>query len=337
MSDSIKEQAPLPQAPLPPERVTIAIEGWNAQDLDSRAVFERSLRSILDQTYPIHDCQILVLLDAAATEEETAWARQRLPKAEIVRIEGATYYRSKNQAMQTATGDILVFADSDVRYSGEWLEHMLGCVRAGHDVVVGDTQYEDGPLSRTLSLCDWSATRIGSGPTDWIYGNNLGVTRAFFERARFRGDMGTSGAGAANVMRQELSKSGTRPWFCENARGRHHLPPFWQKRLRIGAYHILTRRMAPELEWSWLVRVPVLAPFLVTGATAIRAWQRAWQLRSTLPGVGLSLPIYLASIAMIKVVELIGALLIVFAPSSLERRYGWLDVPAISGAEASLA
>jgi hypothetical protein len=37
---------------------------------------------------------------------------------------------------------------------------------------------------------------------------------------------------------------------------------------------------------------------------------------------------------VIKSVELLGALLIVFAPSTLESRYGWFDVPAISGAEA---
>ena len=322
------------RAPIPPERVILAIEGWNAQDLDSRDVFERSLGSILDQSYHVHDCQILVLLDAAASEEAAAWVRQRLPTAEILRIEGATYYRAKNRAMQAATGDVLVFADSDVRYTPDWLEHMLRCVGAGHDVVVGNTQYENGPLSRTLNLCDWAGTRIGSGPTDWIYGNNLAMARTFFKKIRFRSDMGTSGGGAANVVRDELSKSGMRPWFCESAQGWHHLAPFWPKRLRIGAYRIMTRRWAPGLEWSWLARVPLLSPFLVTGATAIRAWGRAWRLRTSLPGKGLTLPLYLGSIAVIKSVELLGALLIVFAPSTLESRYGWFDVPAISGAEA---
>jgi len=147
----------------PPEKVTLAIEGWNARDLHSRAVFERSLQSILDQSYPVRQCQILVLIDSGASEEETEWIRQALPQVEIVGIEGLTYYRTKNHAMTLAKGEVLVFADSDVRYVPDWLEQMLGCIQAGNPVVVGNTQYELGPLSRTLDLCDWAASRIGSG------------------------------------------------------------------------------------------------------------------------------------------------------------------------------
>jgi len=319
----------------PPEKVTLAIEGWNARDLHSRAVFERSLQSILDQSYPVRRCQILVLIDSGASEEETEWIRQALPQVEIVGIEGLTYYRTKNHAMTLAKGEVLVFADSDVRYVPDWLEQMLGCIQAGNPVVVGNTQYELGPLSRTLDLCDWAASRIGSGPTRWLYGNNLALRREMFESIRFRSDMGKGGGGAVNVLQDELQDRGIRPWFCEAARAWHQLPRFWVKRFRIGAFHVMTRRKAPELEWSWTARVPILAPFLVSGGMLIRAYQRAWRLRSTLPARGLSLPAYLLTIAFVKGVEFLGAAMVTWAPGYVGRRYGWFDVPEVSSSPAA--
>ena len=318
-----------------PEKVTLAIEGWNARDLHSRAVFERSLQSILDQSYPVRRCQILALVDSDAAEVETAWIEQALPQVEIVGIEGLTYYRSKNRAMALAKGEVLIFADSDVRYAPDWLEQMLACVQAGNPVVVGNTQYERGPLSRTLDLCDWAASRIGSGRTRWLYGNNLALSREMFESIRFRSDMGKGGGGAVNVLQDELQDRGIWPWYCEPARAWHQLPRFWVKRFRIGAVHVMTRRKAPQLEWSWTARVPILAPFLVSGGMLIRAYQRAWRLRSTLPGSGLSLPIYLLTIAVVKGAEFIGAAMASWAPGYVARRYGWFDVPEISGSPAA--
>ena len=38
-----------------PSSVTVAVEGWNAADLDNQEVFRRSLTSLRDQTYPIRE------------------------------------------------------------------------------------------------------------------------------------------------------------------------------------------------------------------------------------------------------------------------------------------
>ena len=320
-----------------PGQVTLAIESWNAQDLESRQVFERSLRSLAAQTYPVHRCQVLVFVDAAVPEKEVNWIKDYLPTASIVPTSAATYYRIKNRAIEAAKREILIFADSDVRYSEKWLESLFGCVGGGNNLVGGNTQYEKGTLNRTLSLCDWSSTRLRSGPSDWFYGNNLAIRRSIFDRIRFRDDMGRSGGGAVNVLREQITSMGEVPFFCSEAKGWHHLAPFWEKRLRIGGYHIRYRRMAPETAWSWLAQVPILAPMLVTGGTLVKAYQRAWRLRSTLPLGGLSLPLFLASIAAVKAVECLGAAMVAWAPRWVSRRFGWFDPPEFSTEVPGLA
>lgn len=334
MSDSIKEQGSLPRTPFPPERVTLAIEGWNAGDLGNREVFERCLTSLLAQTYPIRKCEILIIVDARLSEDEAQWIMGMFPEASLMRLANSTYYRVKNLAIASATGEALVFADSDVRYADVWLEELLKCVAADAPLVVGNTQFEPGPFSRTLNLTDWAGSRIGSGPTEWLYANNLAMRREIFEGLEFRTDMGRGGEGGPHVVRHMLKKRGILPWFSEAARGWHYMAPFWPKRLRLGAYLIFTRRTAPELEWSWLARVPVLSPFLVTAGSLVNTYRRVWRLRKTLPAGGLSLPVYLVSIALIKSVEFVGAFLFVIAPGWIHRRYGWFNVPVISSSEA---
>jgi glycosyltransferase involved in cell wall biosynthesis len=325
-------EAPNPssETPVPPERVTVAVEGWNASDLGSQAIFDRCLTSLLAQTYPIRECEVLIIVDARVTEDELGWITRKFPEAKLMKLSDSTYYRVKNLAIASATRDVLVFADSDVRYSEVWLVELLRCVAAGAPIVVGNTQFEPGPFSRTLNLTDWAGSRVGSGPTDWLYANNLAMRRELFEDLVFRTDMGKGGEGGPHVVRHALKERGISPWFCEAARGWHYMAPFWQKRLRLGAYLIFTRRNAPELEWSWLARLPLVSPFVVAAGSLVNTYRRLWRLRTTLPWGGLSLPVYLVSIAMVKSVEFLGAFLMVYAPEWIHRRYGWFDVPAAS-------
>ena len=320
-----------------PEKVTLAIEGWNASDLNSRQVFEKCLQSLAGQSYPVHGCQVLVIAEDGIPAGEASWMTTYLPTATFVGVNAATYYRSKNRAIQEAKGEVLVFADSDVEYSEDWLKLLLLCLEAGKDLVAGNTQYEKGFLSKTLTLCEWSAIRLTSGPTDWFYGNNLALRRTVFERMRFREDFGVSGGGAVNILREQLNAMGVQPWFCAEAKAWHHLAPFWEKRLRVGGYQIQYRRLARDSRCAWLARVPLLAPFLVVGGTLLKAYQRAWMLRSTLPLRGFSLPFYVLTIAGVKAVECVGACLVAWTPRWVSRRYGWFDVPNSPDSSPELA
>ncbi|MEE9216378.1 MAG: glycosyltransferase [Anaerolineales bacterium] len=311
-----------------PTQVTLAIEAWNARDLDDDDLFKRSLRSLANQDYPIDQCQILVIVDASVRERDLEWILRDLPTATFIRFPNATYFRSKNRALDAATGAIVVFADSDVRYTPEWLQRILDTFHDDEvNLVVGKTMYEPGFLSGTQNLVDWAATRPHSGWTDWFYGNNLAVRRARFQDFRFREDLGPHGGGAVDIARHELRAAGIRPWYSAEAKGWHHLAPFTKKRLRIGGYQIHYRRLSPDTPWSWVVRVPALAPFFVTGGSLIKAYQRAWTLRKSLPGRGSSLPIYFVTMAGVKIIEFLGAAFISWAPSSMRTRVDWFTLP----------
>lgn len=308
-------------------RVTLAVEGWNADNLESSQLFERSMRSLAAQTYRVDQCEVLILLDAEQASADTAWLHAFLPSAQIVPVPGATYYRSKNAALRHATREILVFADSDVAYVPHWLESLLRCYREHPGIVTGNTQFDPGFMSRTLSLCEWAATRSTSGWTDWFYGNNVAAPRDLLLAYGFRDDLGPSGGGSVDLLRLRMRQDGIKFWFCADARGSHNLPPLLSTRLRLAAYQIHFRRAAPGLPWAWLARVPVLAPFLVIFGTLIKAWQRTFRLRKTLPFHGWSLPFYLVSITAIKSVECIGAAACAWFPNWLEKRTGWFRVP----------
>jgi hypothetical protein len=309
--------------------VTLAIEGWNAEDLQSRALFERSLLSLAKQTYPVAACEVIVLMDAAEADAQSEWVRGLWPGARVVGVPGMTYYRSKNAALREAGGEFLVLADSDVAYEPDWLESLLAAFRPGIDLVAGDTRFEPGFLSRTLTLTDWPGARLTSGYTDWFYGNNLAMRRSLFETIRFREEMGRSGGGSVNVLREELVGRGVRFWYCAEARGQHHLAPFLEKRLRVGAFQVRYRRLAPDRPWAWVAHVPILGPFLAVGGTLVKAWRRAWWFRQSLPGRGLSLPIYLGTIALVKAVEAVGAAAYAWAPGWVRGRFDWFDIPVI--------
>jgi hypothetical protein len=308
-------------------RVTLAIEGWNAEDLGSRALFERTLASLESQTFPLENCEVIILAGDKATSSDAAWLEERMPPARLIRVPGATYYRMKNAAIHEAGGDVIVFADSDVTYGRDWLEAMLNAFGPDVDVVVGNTHYTPGFLRRTLDLCDWPAIRAHSGFTDWLYGNNVAFPRRLFGELHFREDMGSSGGGSSDVLREELRARGIRIWFCAEARAWHHLPSFLPKRLRLGAYHVYHRRLSGSSRGAWVVRVPIAGPLLAVGGTMLMAWGRAWRVRSSLPAKGLSLPLYIGSITLVKSVESLGAMAYGWFPHWVLRHTSWFDVP----------
>lgn len=310
-----------------PRDVTIAVEGWNAANVEDRHAFEACLESLKSQTFATDRARVLVILDAQSGPGEVGWIQQSWPQAEIVMIDQATYYRTKNRALQAADTPYLVLADSDMVYHPAWLAEMFRSLKPGIDYVVGDTKYADGFLQHTLDLCDWVATRTASGFTDSFYANNLLLRRQLYARVRFREDLGTSGGGGSDVLRHQLIAEGTYPWYCAEARGVHDMPAFLTKRLRIGAFQIHFRRLAPESRWSWLARLGWLSPLPLVGGTLLKAWLRAWRLRRTLPLGGWSFPYYFLTLAFVKTIELIGASLYVVLPNGLNRRFGWFDTP----------
>jgi Glycosyl transferase family 2 len=313
-----------------PSRVTLAIEGWNADDLEDDDNYGESLQSLVDQSYPIQECEILVVEDGSAPSRERA-VRAAFPRARILRLDPFNYYRCKNASLREARGEYLLLADSDVLYDASWMGEMLAGFRPGVELVTGRTDYARGFLWRTLTFCEAAATRQGDGFSDGFFCHNLGMARSLFERVRFADDLGASGGGAGEALRDQLRAEGIRPWFVSTARAEHPLPPFLPKRLRQGSYAIHARRRQPEIRGAALARIPLLAPFLVLGGMLVKAWGRVIRSRRELPGGALAIPPYMVSTLFARSVELAGACAYAWSPPFLRRRLPWHRLPSDTG------
>lgn len=311
--------------------MSLALEGWNASYLDSEARLVASLKSLSKQTYLVNECEVLVFSAESDPHRSADWYRAFLQSARLVTVSGPTYFRFKNLAARTASREVLAFADSDVVYEQEWLERMLEALEKHEGLVCGATRFEEGFLHRTRTICNWAATRAESGPTDWFYGNNLVARRTLLLEYPFREDMGASGGGAVEVLRHKMGRDSIPIWFCAEARAQHQLPSLGSSSTRMGAYQIRYRRLAPEAPWSWLVKIPLLSPFLIAAGLTLKACRRAWRLRRKLPLKGWSLPGYWLSISFVKSIELLGALAYAWFPRWLESHQDWFDVPGTTG------
>lgn len=321
------ETAPDRAAPPEPAAVTVAIEGWNARDLASRAVFERCIASLEAQSYPLRRCDVLVAVDRSEAEAH-GWIRERLPEARLLPVDGLTYARAKNALFAEARGEFVASCDSDIAYDPGWIAAMLAAFRPGVDLVVGRTRYERGFLSRTLDVCDW-VHQARSGPTDWFWMNSLMFRQSLLPRVRLREDLGPSGFATVDALRWELRRQGIPFWFCAEGRSEHHLDDFLEQRLRMGAGQFLARKRARAGAGAWLSRIPLAGPVLIVAGTWAKAIRRAWRLRSGHPGGIASLPIYAVTISFAKAFEAAGALGMALAPGVLARR---LAIPIDPGA-----
>jgi hypothetical protein len=150
------------------QSVTIVLEWDNAEGLardqamyflrrlactirDSRAEIPRPATLLLVFDGGVDQAALRAMLDECAADMRGCLQPKLLYAPE------AEYYEKKGVAAFFDTGDILVYADSDCRYSENWLEDILEPLLSGRaDMACGDTvALEDGTLMGTMSALGW--------------------------------------------------------------------------------------------------------------------------------------------------------------------------------------
>jgi len=175
---------------------------------------------------------------AAGFEDEI---KHRLPKlfdVEVFVAAGLEYYPLKNHAAQRATGDILLFLDSDVVPDPGWLAHLLGSF-GRHDVDVVCGQSYVAPMdtySRAFAVGWTYPPRAESGKLyqpDKFYANNIAFRAGVFRETGFP-SIGRRTRGASSLLRKELSRRGIPVWENQNACV-DHPPPSSFRHLAVRA------------------------------------------------------------------------------------------------------
>lgn len=103
-----------------------------------------TLDSLKAQNYPIANAREVLIIAAGHISPETfELIRTEYSWATIHRIdEKLEYIQSKKRGAEIVTGDVVIFADSDVVYEATWLENILyGFISApGAAIVTGETR-----------------------------------------------------------------------------------------------------------------------------------------------------------------------------------------------------
>jgi len=166
--------------------------------------------------------------EVRALEDEI---RARLPPEFDLRLlvaDGCEYYPLKNEAARIASGDVLLFVDSDVLPDPGWMAHLVGSfARPDVDVICGQTYVAPTtPYARAFAL-GWTYlprrddTEIVK-PSKF-YANTIAFRTEVFRSVGGFADIGRKTRGAASLMRAALGKIGVSVW--ENPRAAVAHPP----------------------------------------------------------------------------------------------------------------
>lgn len=140
--------------------------------------------------------------------------------------EGSNYYDQKNRGAEIASGDYVLFLDSDVIPEAGWLRALLGSVRRGVDVVAGSTYVEPETfLGRAFALFWFFPLRSpsrGLVETAFFYANTVMFRRELFLAYKFP-DLPLY-RGHCSVLGRSLRQNGIRLYQQTNARVRHPPP-----------------------------------------------------------------------------------------------------------------
>jgi hypothetical protein len=179
--------------------------------------------------------ELIVTSGEVLSEASKQEVRERAPKAFDLGIyvaAGCEYYPLKNLGASHATGDLLLFVDSDVLPDEGWLAHLLGSF-AGPDVHVVSGQTYVGPsdvFSRAFALGWTYELRDVSRrfePCRKFYGNNVAFRAEVFPKDGFP-PLGPRTRGASSQLRAKLNEGGIDVWQNSRAGVDHPAPSSWR-------------------------------------------------------------------------------------------------------------
>ena len=237
--------------------------------------------------------------------------------------EGLEYYPLKSFGAARASGDVLLFVDSDVLPEEGWLAHLLGSfARPDIDVVTGQTYVAPtGVVGRAFAL-GWTyelrdrSGRLLRNPAK-VYANNIAFRAEVFRRVDFRA-VGRRSRGAVTLLRRDLDRLGVPIWENRMARVDHPPPTSVRhmvvRALAHGRDHYMRdseRRAMAGLARSVGVAAQRLARGLARTARYRREVGASWR----------QVPLIASVIAAYYVVFAVGGVLTHVSPAAMARRF----------------
>ena len=227
-----------------PNSLTIVLE-WDNIQFAGQDRSDRMLATLIDQCqalhaqhptivhFPIellfcHDSNLFPTQALNAALKEHLTPTSALLNWRSVPIPGARYYALKNEGARHATGDLILFLDSDVIPQPGWLHAMLAPFTDPYLQVLAGNAFID-PVSlyaKTFALA-WFFPLPSHGeplhPTTHFHANNIAFRRATFLNAPFV-EIDGSSRGACIALAHRLNKNGIAIWKNPAAEVSHPAP-----------------------------------------------------------------------------------------------------------------
>jgi hypothetical protein len=305
--------------------IDVLIEQWRAISAGS---FPESLPadgvSFLRRFDP--RAELLIASSNTADRDFEAEVRRRVPD-EIVTLavlvsEGLGYHPLKRFGGERASGDILLFLDSDVVPDPGWLAHLLGSF-ANPDVQVVFGQPYVAPtnvFTRAFALGWIYDLRDEPGRLavhHRLFPNNTAFRADVYRRTGFR-PIGTRTRGATTQLQADLSKLGFAVWQNSNARVDHPAP--------LGFHHLAVRALAHARDYymksSEERHLHGLTTSLSMGGRRLaRAWYNTFRYRRRVNLKLWQVPAVLGVLTGFYGIWFAGALLTHIRPAAMGRRF----------------
>jgi hypothetical protein len=290
-----------------PKVISVVIE-WENAKLSDLGRAERMLVQLGTQMAEAArkrdlSAELIVLYDSdaidpavPATAIETQVDRAAWPgPIKLVPAPGQRYYDQKNKGAALASGEIVIFLDSDVVPDEGWLEGLLTALDDPHvSIVGGETYHATDTLHEKLFAAFWTfPTRHPSRGVyrcKNFYANNLAVRRELFlahpfpDAPAYRGQCATLAKSLMHqgiaIHRQGVSRVSHPPpegarTFVVRALCQGYDSVYWKRQRRFGPLFDANPigslvRFIRQL-WEVLVRVATRAPTVGLGPIGILA------------------------------------------------------------------
>lgn len=232
---------------------SIVLETENLANADLKGL-SKSLASLANQDLPLTSANKVLVLDSGDTPPDLLNCLcQQYPWIKVHQIQlSAGYYKAKMLGAQIATGEIVVYADSDCIYQSNWLRNILTPFTQRDDIqiVAGETKTRGkGPYGTAMALTyifPQYSDEKGLVKTSQYFLNNVAFRRDFLLKNQIPAELPLY-RGNCVIHACKLLEEGYAIWKQPQAKATHAPPNglshffwrfllmghdyFWQKRL----------------------------------------------------------------------------------------------------------
>lgn len=303
-------------------KISVVVEASEAAHGESCIQLTDALNSLERQNYPKELTEIIVITAGWDGEAIQKYA-EAFPHCRIHFYKDTGYFRVKNYGATLATGEIIALADSDCIYDKGWLKSINDAIIDENTVSAGLTELDTGTLiSRMCAFYDmhWMLFRV-SGKIKRFNSNNVAFPAKLFKETGYNPTFDRFG-GCVNLA-WRLNRNGVAIVFAEKQHARHNYYGIfrhsWVHAIANGYHTITIRKKDRKIPLSGLLRVPFLAPPVLTALFFSADMLNLLQNRKLLRIQFFEFPFFITFSLSVRLLEIIGMYWVMLSPLSIEK------------------